>query len=106
MRPYFASISLFYPSDESPPRDLFPLPSAPLSYLEVGQIRDDVGPDLVPLDHVATVLGVATHRTRAGTLVESFVDILGGQAEVAIPQDLEGACGLHLVGGMVVALIE
>lgn len=36
-------------------------------YLEVGQVRDDKCADLLPLDKVASTLGVTTHSTTSGT---------------------------------------
>lgn len=67
------------------------------THLEILQVwRHSVCPHLVPLDHVSSVLGVATHRSCAVTLVEALVDIFDCELEVAVSTDGEGLGRFHI----------
>lgn len=75
-----------------------------ISYLEgVKSRRHHVRPHLLPVDHIASELGVATHGARSRTLVEALVDVLGRQRQLAETpchlEDLSGfAAARHLIG--------
>lgn len=77
-----------------------------IPYLErVKPRRHHVRPHLLPVDYIASELGVATHGARSRTLVEALVDVLGGQRQLAeSPRHLEDLSGFaaagHLVGCM------
>jgi len=73
-----------------------------LPYLEPFQVRTHVGADFIPLDNVPAVLGMATHGSRAGTLVVAFVDVLGREPQLAIAHALEDTRRLHFTRFVVV----
>jgi hypothetical protein len=53
------------------------------THLKPLEWRAHIRAHLVPIDDVATMLGVATHGPRARALVVALVDILGGETEAA-----------------------
>lgn len=74
-----------------------------VSYLErVKPRRHHVRPHLLPVDCIASELGVATHGARSRTLIEALVDVLGRQRQLAeTPLHLEDLSGFDAAGHLV-----
>lgn len=65
-----------------------------MTYIEITQIRTNIRPDLLPLDHVAAVLGVSAHRPGAGALVVVFAGLFGVEGE-ALDGAVKDRGGVH-----------
>ena len=74
-------------------------PSIGTAYLELLQVlRTRVRANLLPLNHVSSVLCVSTHCAGAVSLVEALVDVLCREAKLAVAPDGEGLCWSHCCG--------
>jgi len=62
--------------------------------LKTRQVRNDISPDLIPVDNVLSVLSVSTHCPRARALIVAAVDLLRGQLETT-DCAVEEVCWLH-----------